>query len=317
MIHINDNLQNLFDSLISLLSVNTEHRYVQELLMYYPLHEITYGTSATSEGQNSGTKAHILDIYETRAGLETDLRPDNNFVTGYDQLLPALRESNLTHICISNISTDVGTYIVFSNNSYSDFIGILKSKRTLSEERNGQKEFNSKLPRVNYDYRAHEHVFINGRLTTPVMVDFKPEYQPYFKQLNHEWISKYFIIEDSDNKVLDKPQEEIINKGGFILMALYDNQFVGTVAMINLGNHKYELAKMAVTPSAQGLGIGWRMAQQAIYKAWCQNAETIYLESNSKLTPAISLYRKLGFIETELQPTPYQRCNIQMELKLR
>jgi hypothetical protein len=34
------------------------------------------------------------------------------------------------------------------------------------------------------------------------------------------------------------------------------------------------------------------------------------------LTPAISLYGKLGFKKIVGPPTPYQRCNIQMELAL-
>jgi GNAT superfamily N-acetyltransferase len=73
---------------------------------------------------------------------------------------------------------------------------------------------------------------------------------------------------------------------------------------------------MAVTEKAQGKGIGWLLGQAAIYKARKLRAETIFLESNTILIPAIELYQKLGFRKIVGQPSPYQRCNIQMELKL-
>ncbi|MEO0433444.1 MAG: GNAT family N-acetyltransferase, partial [Cyanobacteria bacterium J06656_5] len=67
---------------------------------------------------------------------------------------------------------------------------------------------------------------------------------------------------------------------------------------------------------AQGKGIGWLLGQAAINRARELGAETIFLESNTVLKPAINLYQKLGFRKVVGQPSPYQRCNIQMELKL-
>ncbi|RYY25293.1 MAG: MarR family transcriptional regulator, partial [Chitinophagaceae bacterium] len=45
-------------------------------------------------------------------------------------------------------------------------------------------------------------------------------------------------------------------------------------------------------------------------------ARKVYLESNTKLEPAINLYYKLGFKKIAGAPSPYERCNIQMELEL-
>jgi ribosomal protein S18 acetylase RimI-like enzyme len=46
-------------------------------------------------------------------------------------------------------------------------------------------------------------------------------------------------------------------------------------------------------------------------------AEILFLDSNTKLTPAISLYRKVGFKEIPVpEDTPYDRCNIRMQIKL-
>jgi GNAT superfamily N-acetyltransferase len=92
---------------------------------------------------------------------------------------------------------------------------------------------------------------------------------------------------------------------------------VGTCALIRMDDSTYELAKMAVSPTAHGLGIGERLGRAAITKAKALGASRLYLESNTKLVPAINLYHKLGFQKTVAgAPSPYERCNIQMELDL-
>ena len=58
------------------------------------------------------------------------------------------------------------------------------------------------------------------------------------------------------------------------------------------------------------------MCRAAIGRARQSGANKIFLESNTILKPAVSLYRKLGFIELrELHPA-YERGDIQMELTL-
>jgi N-acetylglutamate synthase-like GNAT family acetyltransferase len=60
-------------------------------------------------------------------------------------------------------------------------------------------------------------------------------------------------MEASDYKMLDHPEEYIINKGGHIVFALL-NEVVGTCALIKTSDEPliFELAKMAVSPKAQG-----------------------------------------------------------------
>ncbi|TSJ38793.1 MarR family transcriptional regulator [Mucilaginibacter corticis] len=148
------------------------------------------------------------------------------------------------------------------------------------------------------------------------IIDYSPEYQSAFRELNVEWISQYFSMEESDYKALDHPNEYIIDKGGYIFIALYEGDALGTCALIKMDDHKYELAKMAVSPKAQGKNIGTLLGQAAIAKCKALGADTIYLESNTILKPAINLYRKLGFEKITGTPSPYARCNIQMELKI-
>lgn len=150
------------------------------------------------------------------------------------------------------------------------------------------------------------------------IVEYKPEYQEAFRALNVEWISTYFEMEEADYKALDNPEEYILNKGGKILVALYENVPVGVCALIKMNNPEYdfEMAKMAVSPKAQGKNIGWLLGQAIVAKAKELGAKKIYLESNTILKPAINLYYKLGFQKVFGLETPYKRCNIQMELKI-
>ncbi|MDQ6530265.1 bifunctional helix-turn-helix transcriptional regulator/GNAT family N-acetyltransferase [Flavobacterium sp. LHD-85] len=150
------------------------------------------------------------------------------------------------------------------------------------------------------------------------IVDYKPEYQEAFRALNVEWISTYFEMEEADYKALDNPEEYILKKGGKILVALYENEPVGVCALIKMNNSEYdfEMAKMAVSPKAQGKSIGWLLGKAIAEKAKELGAKKIYLESNTILKPAINLYYKLGFEKVFGLETPYKRCNIQMELVL-
>ena len=148
------------------------------------------------------------------------------------------------------------------------------------------------------------------------IVDYRAEHGEVFRDLNLEWIERYFEVEDSDRESLDDPQHHILDPGGAIVMACHHGNVVGTCALIKMDDERYELAKMAVSEAARGKGIGWLLGRAIIERARDLGATTVYLESNTMLTPAIALYRKLGFKRVTGPPSPYHRCNIQMELEL-
>ncbi len=148
------------------------------------------------------------------------------------------------------------------------------------------------------------------------IIDYQPKHAAAFRKLNEEWITTYFKMEAADYKALDHPKEYILQKGGYILMAIYNNEPVGTCALIKMEDGGYELAKMAVSPEARGKNIGWLLGNAIIEKARSLGAHRLYLESNTILKPAINLYHKLGFKKITGPPSPYERANIQMELIL-
>ena len=150
------------------------------------------------------------------------------------------------------------------------------------------------------------------------IVEYSPKYQEAFKQLNVEWISTYFQLEEADYKALDNPKSYILDHGGYIFVALYDDVPLGVCALIKMDDpeYDYELAKMAVSPKAQGKGLGWLLGNAVLNKAKELGASSVFLDSNTILKPAINLYHKLGFKKVPGRPTPYDRCNIQMAVNL-
>lgn len=169
----------------------------------------------------------------------------------------------------------------------------------------------SLLKRVEDEKKARESKYVR-------IISYESRYREVFQKLNEEWISTYFEMEEADHKVLDNPETYILQNGGHIFVALYNDEPVGVCALLKMDDtrYDYELAKMAVSPKAQGKNIGYLLGQAAINKAIELGASSIYLESNTILKPAINLYQKLGFRKVAGHATPYKRCNIQMELLL-
>jgi putative acetyltransferase len=156
---------------------------------------------------------------------------------------------------------------------------------------------------------------------------FQPGDAEAFCALNEAWIEKHFTLEEKDRKTLRQPEESILNAGGEILIAVADGEVVGCCALAPVpesGVHdggfiEFEVAKMAVREDQQRRGIGRWLLAETIEAARQKGAQRLYLESNSKLGPALAIYERAGF--QHLPPgrrrtTPYQRADVQMELVL-
>ncbi len=148
------------------------------------------------------------------------------------------------------------------------------------------------------------------------IIDYSEDLKHHIKELNVEWLSKYFFVEPNDEIQLSNPQKEIVEKGGLIYYAQLNNRIVGTYSLLKITDVEYELGKMAVTESAKGKGIGEEMMRSAIEKSKYLKVKKLILYSNTSLLPAINLYKKHGFEEVALEPGHYVRANIKMEKKL-
>jgi DNA-binding MarR family transcriptional regulator/N-acetylglutamate synthase-like GNAT family acetyltransferase len=147
------------------------------------------------------------------------------------------------------------------------------------------------------------------------ILDFEPHLREHFKDLNLEWVEKYFTVEPIDREVLWNP-EAIVEDGGVILFARVEGQIVGTCALQRQGD-AWELTKMAVTEEFKGRKIGKRLMLATLERARAMGIDNIYLVTNSSLTPAVTLYRKVGFRVTGCEKHPkYERGDLTMELSL-
>ncbi len=147
------------------------------------------------------------------------------------------------------------------------------------------------------------------------IIEYNSKYDSLFHDLNIEWLETYFYVEDHDKEVLSNPKSYIIDNNGYIFYAKYQNEIVGTVALMN-EPEGYELSKMAVSPKYRGLKIGQKMMDHCIEFAKNKNWNKLLLYSNKKLENAIYIYRKYGFMEVELEKdSPYERSDIKMILR--
>lgn len=149
------------------------------------------------------------------------------------------------------------------------------------------------------------------------IIDLDPQNEPQklaFKQINYEWIEKYFKVEKGDLASLEDPEKYFLATGGAVLLARRGEEYLGTSALKPMGKNAYELCKMGVSEAARGLGIGGLIGEAAINKAKEMGAKRVYLETNSSLTPALTLYAKLGFVCIENFTSPYERADVAMEI---
>ncbi len=150
------------------------------------------------------------------------------------------------------------------------------------------------------------------------IVDWDPAWGDAFGRLNREWLERYFRVEAVDEPVLDDPETHVIAPGGVILYAVLEGRAVGTVALKCQGGGDFELTKMAVTEACQGRGIGRRLLRAAIERFRQVGGRLLYLESNSALAPALSLYESAGFRhEPRPEPSGYRRADVYMVYRRR
>lgn len=145
-----------------------------------------------------------------------------------------------------------------------------------------------------------------GRMTTSTaphdvrIIDFDPRWRDDFARLNLEWLQRWFVVEPIDREVLADPERHILADGGRVLFAIMRGEdgnecAVGTVALRREGEGVYELTKMAVEPGHRGAGIGRRLIEGALDAFRSLDGGELFLESSTRLAPALTLYESVGF----------------------
>ena len=154
----------------------------------------------------------------------------------------------------------------------------------------------------------------NSRPSAITLRAYKPALAADFQRLNLEWLQRFFRVEPIDARVLEDPQQHILDRGGAILFAELDGRIVGCCALLQESPGVFELSKMAVTESAQGHGIGRALLRGMLAEFSARGGSRLFLESHSSLRAALALYAAEGFVR---QPGPrpdshYARSDVYM-----
>ncbi len=151
------------------------------------------------------------------------------------------------------------------------------------------------------------------------VVTYADEYQKAFFELNRDWINQNaWQLEASDYEVLGDPRKYIIERGGEVYVGLIRGEVLGVCALRKVDDATYELAKLAVSPRAQGHGLGAALCRAVVEGARERGGRKVIIETNSRLLPAVHIYEKLGFraIDTSGKSVHYARVDLVMEKEL-
>jgi putative acetyltransferase len=122
---------------------------------------------------------------------------------------------------------------------------------------------------------------------------------------------------NSSDGDLDHLEENYFRRGGTFLVILENptRRIVGCAALRPLNPQRAELCKMYIERAARGQGLGKRLLESLLQVARRNGFAEVWLETNSVLTVATSLYRKYGF-----EPVPPEdllpRCDEAYLLRL-
>lgn len=147
--------------------------------------------------------------------------------------------------------------------------------------------------------------------------DYSDDLAGAFHDINAEWISAMFQMEETDRKTLENPRASIIDGGGAILFVEARGMgIIGTCALQKTSATGFELTKMGVREAARGLKAGEFLLNAVIDRARMLEADPLYLLTSGRCAAAIHLYEKLGFRHDAAimadYGARYARCDVAM-----
>lgn len=101
------------------------------------------------------------------------------------------------------------------------------------------------------------------------------------------------------HKGIDEVPTEFVAPKGIVLMAFRDGSPAGCVLARILDPGTAEMKRLFVLPGARGKGLGRALVKALKEKMAARGHPTIRLDTAVFLTDAISLYRRLGFVEIQ------------------
>jgi ribosomal-protein-alanine N-acetyltransferase len=101
----------------------------------------------------------------------------------------------------------------------------------------------------------------------------------------------------------------LLQQGVFGFVALQTNAFfsrpMGGFVLSREVAGEAEILTIAVSEKVGRTGLGWRLMQAALREASERGAETMFLEVEENNVAAVTLYRRLGFLQVARRPAYY------------
>ncbi len=144
------------------------------------------------------------------------------------------------------------------------------------------------------------------------IIPYETRYKQHFIDLNMAWIEKYFCVEAHD-RTLFSDVERPIQEGGMIFFAVEGEEVLATCMVAPKANGVWELCKLATQEKAMGKGAGSAVFKACMHHAIEKGAQKLVLTTNSRLKPALHIYKKLGFVQVPLEAEDnYARVDIKL-----
>lgn len=145
------------------------------------------------------------------------------------------------------------------------------------------------------------------------IIKFEERYRKDFIKFNTDWIvSNFGYLEKYDKETFDNIDDEI-KSGAMIFFAVENGVALATCMVKPMEGVTWEICKLGSNKNLPHKGAGSAVFKASMDWAIEHGAQRLFIISNSKLKPALHIYRKFGFKEIKLEDYEYDRGDIALE----
>ncbi len=148
------------------------------------------------------------------------------------------------------------------------------------------------------------------------IIQFEERYRQDFIDFNTDWIvSNFGFLEEHDIETFNKIDDELKN-GAMIFFAVENDIPLAACMTKPINETTREICKLCSNKNAAHKGAGSAVFEASMNWALNKGVKRLFIISNSKLKPALHIYKKFGFKEIKLDNYEYERGDIAFEYKI-
>lgn len=119
---------------------------------------------------------------------------------------------------------------------------------------------------------------------TQLLISGDPQFRAYLQLQNYE-------------EEIAHLEEKYGRPGGRLYLAQIDGKTVGCIGLRRMDDSRCEMKRLYVRPRYRGLGVGRMLTEQILADARNIGYRQILLDTFPFLDTAVSMYRRMGFLE--------------------